>query len=97
VREAVLEVSDYYDGPREGVAMLHGVPHRFRSRYLDTRQYRGDIEATDIFELTPLSSPAAPPILAHATFHAVPQQPEPPLGALRKLEVVWQVFLEPDT
>jgi hypothetical protein len=97
VREAVLEVSDYYDGPREGVAMLHSAPYRFRSRRLDTTQYRGDIEAADIFELTPLSSPGSPPILAHATFHAVPQEPEPPSGILTKLEVIWQVFSEPDT
>src|SRR4051794_11938222 len=96
VREAVLEISEYYDGPREGVALFLGVPHHFKSRYLDVTQYRGDFEAVDIFELTPVSSPTASPKLAHAAFHAVPQQPEPPPGTLKKMEVVWQVFDIPD-
>jgi hypothetical protein len=95
--DAVLEVSEYSDGPRAGVALLQGIPHRFRSRYLDATQYSGDFEAVDIFELTPLSSPDAAPILAHGTFYAISEQCEPAQGVLRKSEVLWRVIDEATT
>ena len=97
MREAVLEVSDYFDGPRTGVALFQGVPHRFRSRYLDASEYGEGSEAEDLFELVPISSPSAPRVLAHATFHVMPEQPEPPRGVLRKLEVIWRVVNESGT
>jgi hypothetical protein len=47
----VYAIRDWYDGPRDGAADFRGVPHRFRSVYLDTEQWHPD---EDRFELTPL-------------------------------------------
>ena len=33
--EDVLEVSEYFDGPRTGVALYLGSPHKFRSLWRD--------------------------------------------------------------
>jgi hypothetical protein len=93
VYEPVLEVSEYYDGPRKGVALLEGKPHAFTSRYLDATQHRGDFESVDIFELVPLGAPAgASPVLANAYFRVVSAQPLLPPGEIRTLEVTWDVF-----
>jgi hypothetical protein len=53
--EVVHTVSDWYDGPRGGVADYRGCPHYYRSVYLDTPQWNAD---EDRFELTPLSKAA---------------------------------------
>jgi hypothetical protein len=94
MREPVLEISDFFDGPRAGVALLHGIPHRFTSRHLDVSEYSGGSEPADVFELVPLSSPAVPPILAEAVFHVIPGQSDLPPGVFRKMEVVWRVISE---
>jgi hypothetical protein len=89
----VLELNEYYDGPREGIALLAGVPHSFRSRYLDVKEYRNDFESCDIFELLPLeASKPCKPILAHATFRTAPDTSEPTEGHFRQLEVCWRVI-----
>jgi hypothetical protein len=97
MREPVLEITDYFDGPRGGVAFLHGVPHRFTSRHLDMSEDSGGSEPADVFELVPLSSPTAPPILAEAVFHVIRGQSELPPGVFRKMEVAWRVISEKRT
>ena len=91
--EPVLEVSEYYDGPRKGIALFNGRPHSFTSRYLDATQHQGDFESVDIFELIPLAAPAgARPALANAQFRLVSSQPAQAPGQIRALEVRWQVL-----
>ena len=88
--EPVLEVTDYFDGPREGIAHFRGVPHRFQSRLLDATEYRGDFESVDIFELRPVNQPEATvSILAHAVFRVVDEKSS---TFPRQLEVRWQVI-----
>lgn len=50
--ERVYTVTDYYDGPRGGVADFMGEPHRYRSVYLDSATWDPD---EDRFELQPIS------------------------------------------
>ena len=50
--ERVYTIEDWYDGPRAGVADFRGVPHFYRSVYLDSSEWNSD---EDRFELTPLS------------------------------------------
>lgn len=87
--EPVLEVAEYNDGPRTGVAMFNGEPHAFRSRYEDVD---GSDDTLDVFELTPLGGSASGPRLAHATFEVAPDAPQLPAGQLRQLVVSWQVI-----
>lgn len=49
--EIVHTVTDYYDGPRLGVANYGGVPHVYRSLFLDDE----DEWDVDRFELSPIS------------------------------------------
>lgn len=51
--ERVHTVTDYYDGPRLGVADFDGVPHVYRSLFLDAED-----EWDDRFELSPLTADA---------------------------------------
>ncbi len=48
--EHVYTVTDYYDGPRGGVAEFNGVPHVYRSLFLDSE----DEWDAERFELSPL-------------------------------------------
>ena len=90
--EAVLEVSDYYDGPRAGIALFKGQPCRFKSRYLDVTEYQGEFESVDLFEILPVNaSNGCKATLAKAKFAAVPGQESTPPGTMRKLEVIWEV------
>jgi len=50
--DTVYTIEDWYDGPREGAANFRGVPHRYRSVYLDTPAWNPE---EDRFELTPIS------------------------------------------
>jgi hypothetical protein len=50
--ERVYTVTDYYDGPRGGVADFQGTPHVYRSLYLDSETWDPD---ENRFELTPIS------------------------------------------
>ena len=90
--EPVHEVSEYYDGPRCGIASFNGAPYQFRSRYLDATEYKGDFESVDIFELTPVDSgPEHDVVLATAHFRPVADQLASDPGQLRQLEVAWQL------
>ena len=51
--EQVYTIDDWYDGPRGGAADYGGVPHVYRSLYLDGDQWNPD---EDRFELTPISA-----------------------------------------
>jgi hypothetical protein len=55
VRDTVHVMDDWYDGPRNGAADFNGVPHWYRSLYLDTDEWDPD---EDRFELTPLTAEA---------------------------------------
>ena len=94
--EPVLEVAEYHDGPRTGVALFHGLPHAFRSRFVDVD---GSDNTLDIFELRPVGETDSEPRLAHATFEMAPGAPQLPAGQLRQLVVSWQVIddLRPNT
>lgn len=52
--EPVHTIDVWYDGPRAGAADYHGVPHLYRSLYLDGEE-RDDDE--DRFELIPITPP----------------------------------------
>jgi hypothetical protein len=91
--EPVLEVVDYYDGPRSGTALFRGAPYYFKSRMLDVYEYQGDFESVDIFELTAVSGrPGSPVFLACGTFRVAAEHSGLPAGKLRPLEVSWRVF-----
>jgi len=51
--ERVYTVTDYYDGPRSGIADFGGHPHVYRSLYLDRDTWDLD---EDRFELSPIST-----------------------------------------
>ena len=90
--EPVYEVSEYYDGPRSGVASFNGARYNFRSRYLDATEYKNDVESVDIFELTPAGIESElGMVLAVAHFRPVANQPASEPGKLRELEVAWQL------
>jgi hypothetical protein len=84
--EQVLRLDDWYDGPRNGLALYLGHPHIFRSRRLDVTEYRDDFESADIFELVPTEDLDAPPVLASAHFRRVPD------SASSGWEVSWSVI-----
>ena len=86
--EPVLELHDFYDGPRDGIANYNGLPHLFKSLRLDTVDYRGEFESADIFVLTPLAAEAQPSFRALATF--VPVDPDIASGGY---QVAWQVIV----
>ncbi len=93
--EPVIDVREYYDGPRCGIAMFQGKRCTFKSRYLDSTEYQGDFESVDLFEINLIESGGSS-ILATAVFRPAPVQQELPLGELRPLEVSWQVVSESD-
>ena len=49
--EYVFTVTDYYDGPRKGVANLGGAPHFYECILDETKN-----DYTEVFYLTPLDS-----------------------------------------
>jgi hypothetical protein len=51
-KEAVYTVTDYYDGPRRGVADFHGMPHAYESLFDDSED-----EGDGTFLLRPLDPP----------------------------------------
>ena len=91
VFEPVLEVTEYFDGPRRGIALFKGTRHTFTSKFLDSAEYRRDFESVDIFELVPIDLPhGATAILANARFRTAAVQPTLEPGQLRALEACWQ-------
>jgi hypothetical protein len=86
--EEVLEVVEYYDGPRRGIALFEGRPHKFESRFTDA--YSPSDDVLDVFELVPLDrADTTYPVLAHGEFQVAPDAPVEPPGTLRKLVVKW--------
>jgi hypothetical protein len=55
VFERVFTVTDYYDGPRAGIADLDGVPHFYESEWADGE----DLDA-DVFKLSPVPEDVLP-------------------------------------
>ena len=51
--ERVFTVTDYYDGPRKGIANFHGTPHLYESRWDDLQD-----DYDDKFLLTPIDQEA---------------------------------------
>jgi hypothetical protein len=51
--ETVHTMTDYYDGPRGGIADFFGAPHIYESTFADV----GDkpVEAVDVFRLSPVT------------------------------------------
>jgi hypothetical protein len=49
--DRVLTVNDYYDGPRLGVAELHGVPHIYEAEFDHSTEEYGDT-----YYLSPIGS-----------------------------------------
>jgi hypothetical protein len=82
--EKVIEISDYYDGPREGLANFQGQPHRFKSRMLDVY---GNDDTVDLFDLTPVQATSTK-VVAYADFRRTGSGPLPP-REWPVLEVRW--------
>src|SRR6267143_791258 len=94
--EPVLEVTEYYDGPRAGVAHFGGRPHKFQSLFIDATEYKDDFESIDVFELIPVNQASVTtPILAHAVFRTVSAAIAPAATQGGQLEVYWQVIERP--
>src|SRR5258708_2878617 len=49
--ERVFTVSDYYDGPRQGIADFHGKPHFYECIFDKVK-----VDYSDLFRLTPLNA-----------------------------------------
>ena len=49
--ERVHTLSDYYDGPREGLANYHGKPHRYLNQWDNTAD-----DWSETYELTPVDA-----------------------------------------
>ena len=84
--EDVLEVSEYFDGPRTGVALYLGRPHKFRSLWRDVH---GSDDMADVFELTPVDGGTPAPVRMRGTFEVAPDAPIVAAGQLQKLVVSW--------
>ena len=89
--EPVHAVEDYYDGPRTGVADYRGVAHRFRS--LGWQSPDGPDTSwnptDDRYELVPLATADAAPVVAHGKFRVRPSVTVPLRGTVRLLDVCW--------
>ena len=84
--EHVLQVDDYYDGIRTGVALYRGLPHSFRT--VGWVMGEGDPNE-DRFELRPMGRDAADPILARAEFRRSFTAPDPRCPPIVPHEVQW--------
>ena len=90
VFEPVVQVDDYYDGVRSGVAIICGERYQFLSRYLDATEYRGDFESVDIFEIRSLERPDAPALMATVEFRASGEHSV--VGEVRPMEAKWEII-----
>lgn len=92
--EPVHEVTDYYQGPRTGIADFRGVPHNFCSlnwSLADGADARWDWE-DDRFTLSPVEGGFGDePIIAKGKFRVRRKTPKLPPGVIRPLEVRWTV------
>ena len=82
--EQVIELTDFYDSPRSGVALVHGKPHHFKSRMLD---FNGPEDIEDLFDLMPLGE-TVPVLVAKAEFRRAADC-QAGIGEWAKLEVRW--------
>ncbi len=90
--EPVLVVEDYYDGPRIGVALFRGLPHRFRSLgWLRDGGWSDGFDSNDDrFYLSPTdTSLDSSEFLVRGKFRVRQPAPNLPPGVLRPLEVLW--------
>ena len=87
--EEVLVVTEYFAGPRTGVALFEGRPHAFSSTFADV--HPADSETRDVFELTPIDEGVGggESVLAHGEFDVAPDAAPTYVGELRKLVVRW--------
>src|SRR5262245_59237397 len=85
MRDPVLSVDEYFDGPRSGAALFEREPHRFKSRFTDVYAPDG---LPDVFELVPLRGSSSP-VLARGKFEVASDAPPAAAGELRKLVVTW--------
>lgn len=53
--ELVYTMTDYYDGPRGGIASYLGRSHRYKSLWADFDKDMNGCDSPDIFELRPVS------------------------------------------
>jgi len=90
--EPVVQVDDFYDGVRSGVAIIRGERCKFMSRRLDATEYRGDLESVDIFEIQSLERPGAPALLATVEFRETGERPG--MGQLPLMEAKWEIIGE---
>lgn len=92
--EPVHEVTDYFQGPRTGIADFRGVPHNFVSlnwSLADGADARWDWE-DDRFTLSPVEGGFGDePIIAKGKFRLRRKAPKLPPGVIRPLEVRWTV------
>ena len=86
----IFEVTNWFDGVREGVTEIDGNRYIFKSRYLDAKENKGDFESVDLFDLTPVKSAGLSSLLATAVFKNIKfsKNYELQLGA----EVIWYVI-----
>jgi len=82
--EQVIELTDFYDSPRSGVALFHGKPHHFKSRMLD---FNGSEDIEDVFDLTPFGE-TGPVLVAKGEFRRAADC-QAGKGEWAKLEVRW--------
>lgn len=88
--EPVLQINEYFDGPRSGIAQCQSEKCNFRSLWKDVD---GVDDAPDEFELEMLSGvDRGQKILANAMFRKVAHVPVM-AGAWPCLEVLWQLKL----
>ena len=87
--EEVLVVTEYFAGPRSGVALFEGRPHAFSSRFADV--HSPDAATRDVFELTPVDDGVVvgQTILAHGEFDVASDAAPAYAGELRNLVVRW--------
>jgi len=92
--ELVHEVTDYFQGPRTGIADFRGVPHNFASlnwSLAEGADARWDWE-DDRFTLSPVEGGFGEElIIAKGKFRLRRKAPKLPPGEIRPLEVRWTV------
>jgi hypothetical protein len=83
----VIELMEYHDGPRTGIATYAGRAHRFQSQMVDIF---GPGDAEDIFLLTRLDDPTVAAISMYAEFEVAPNSPQAGPGVWPKFKVRWR-------
>ncbi len=84
--EQVLRVDDWYDGVREGVALLRGVAHNFRWIGWELREWDAD---EDRYRVWPVGADASKSIIMRAEFRNSATAPDPQSPPMVPQEVRW--------